>query len=255
MKATYRFADQTISVNTTYSDTHTLCRDYRTGDHAGIEVLISRQDIEFERLKSEREEMIKGGMWSNKTDGYLETLAVYRKIAEIMPYYNTILFHGSCVAVDGEGYLFTAKSGTGKSTHTGLWRQLLGERAIMVNDDKPLIRVSDTAAVAYGTPWDGKHRLSTNMAVPLKAICLLGRSEENHIETITASDAYPILLQQTYRPSDPTALRRTISLLDWLSVRVRLYRLGCNMNLDAAAVSYEIMRGSEHETEKNIYHT
>ena len=110
-----------------------------------------------------------------ENDEYLETLAVYRKIAEKMIDYDTILFHGSVIAVDGIGYLFTAKSGTGKSTHTRLWRELFGERAVMVNDDKPLIKVSENGIIVYGTPWDGKHRLSTNTFVPLKGICFMSK--------------------------------------------------------------------------------
>ena len=109
----------------------------------------------------------------SRPDDYLETLAVCRKIAERMPEHNTFLFYGSCIAVDGAGYVFTAKSGTGKSTHTRLWRELLDNRATMVNDDKPLIRIADDDAIIYGTPWDGKHPLSHNIAVPLKAICIL----------------------------------------------------------------------------------
>ena len=111
----------------------------------------------------------------------METLAVYRKIADQMLSYDTLLFHGSVVAVDETGYLFTAKSGTGKSPHARLWREYLGERAVMVNDDKPLLQITKNGVIAYGTPWDGKHHLSSNIAVPLKAICILTRASENHI--------------------------------------------------------------------------
>ena len=96
--------------------------------------------------------------------------------------YDTILFHGSVIAVDGIGYLFTAKSGTGKSTHTRLWREYFGDRAAMVNDDKPLLKITDSSVIAYGTPYNGKHRLGTNISVPLKAICILTRAADNHIE-------------------------------------------------------------------------
>ena len=118
----------------------------------------------------------------------------------------------------------------------------MGDRAVMVNDDKPLIRISDSGAVIYGTPWDGKHRLSSNIAAPLRAICLLERGEENQIEPITARKAYPMLLQQVYRPADPAALAKTLALLDRLAVSVKLYRLGCNREPEAARLSYETMR-------------
>ena len=192
---------------------------------------ITMDDIEYERSRAE------SGNWSDK---YLEELAVYRKICEKMPYYDTILFHGSVIAVDGYAYMFTATSGTGKSTHAALWRKLLGERAVMVNDDKPLLHIGETTT-AYGTPYDGKHRLSSDISVPLKAVCILERSSENHIETISKSDAYPMLLQQVYRPNDVFALRKTLTLLDKMACNVKFFRLGCNMDISAAELSYGFM--------------
>ena len=157
-----------------------------------------------------------------------------------MPYFDTMLFHGSVVAVDGAAYLFTAASGTGKSTHVALWRKLFGERAVMVNDDKPLLHIGDVVT-AYGTPYDGKHRLSNKIAVPLKAVCILTRAAENSIVPITKSEAYAMLIQQAYRPNDVIALQKTMALVDKLADNVRLYRLGCNMDIEAAKVAYEGM--------------
>ena len=159
-----------------------------------------------------------------------------------MPFRDTFLFHGSAVAVDGAAYLFTARSGTGKSTHTRLWREMLGDRAVMVNDDKPLIRLTEDGAVVYGTPWNGKHRLGTNISVPLKAVCILERAKQNTIRAITREEAFPMLIQQSYRPLDPAALAKTLSLVDRLSRTVSLYRLGCNMDPEAAELSYNIMK-------------
>ena len=159
-----------------------------------------------------------------------------------MPDYQTVLFHGSCVSVDGEAYLFTAKSGTGKSTHTALWRELLGDKAVMVNDDKPLIQIRDGRATVFGTPWDGKHHLSQNISVPLKAICIIQRSLKNSIEQITVPMAYPMLLQQVYRPLDGLALQKTLNLVDELARFVSLWRLSCNMELSAAEIAYQAMK-------------
>ncbi|MGN0600689.1 MAG: hypothetical protein ACI4JK_12455 [Oscillospiraceae bacterium] len=156
--------------------------------------------------------------------------------------YDTILFHGSAVSVDGVGYLFTAKSGTGKSTHTRLWREMLGDRAVMINDDKPLIRVSESGIIVYGTPWDGKHRLSTNIGVPLKALCILERAEDNRIVPITKKDAYNMLMQQVYKPTEPQKLIKTMQLIDRLAANVKLYRLGCNMSPQAAQAAYTAMK-------------
>ena len=155
-----------------------------------------------------------------------------------------ILPAAAAVAVDGRGYLFAAKSGTGKSTHARLWQQLLGDRFTYVNDDKPLIRITPDSALVYGTPYDGKHRLSSNVTVPLEAVCLLRRGEQNAIRPIGAGEAFPRLLQQAYNPQDRAALQRTVVLLQALTEQVQLYELSCNMDIAAAQVAFEGMGGS-----------
>ncbi len=244
MTDTYRLAELNITVSSLYDEVHRLCRDYLSPEpKADFKVVTTQTDIDFEREKSAREDEAEGRPVQKFTDGYLETLAVYRKIAEKLPKYDAFLFHGSCIAVNGEGYIFTAKSGTGKSTHTRLWRELLGNRAVMVNDDKPLIRVSEAGATVYGTPWDGKHRLSSNISAPLKALCILQRAPDNSIYQITAAEAYPMLLQQVYRPYDGEAMKKTLDLIDRLASSVKLWRLNCNTDIRAAKIAYDAMKG------------
>ena len=250
MTGVYRLAEQNIEIRSIHEQVHTLCADYRAdrdAEHAGcvpaFSVETAQADIEAERVVADRIREAKGLPEQPFSDAYLETVAVHRKIAEKMPFYDTFLAHGSTVAVDGEAYLFAALSGTGKSTHTRLWRELLGERAVMVNDDKPFLRVTESGeTIAYGSPWDGKHRLSRNIAVPLRAVCLLERGEQNRIEEITKAEALPrLLILQFYRPVDPEALARTMTLLDRMNPR--FYRLQCNMNLSAAELAYNTMKG------------
>ena len=239
---TIALAGKRIHISALFEDTMAFCREYISSGEADFSVSVTSGDIAFEREKSAREDALEGVPTRHFSDEYLETLAVYRKIAERMPAYGTILFHGSVVAVDGEGYLFTAKSGTGKSTHTRFWREKFGPRAVMVNDDKPLLQIREDGVWACGTPWDGKHRLSTNTAVPLKGICILERAEENHIEAISAKEALPMLLQQSYRPGDPAGVARLLALLDKLAGKTRFYRLGCNLDPEAARAAYEGMQ-------------
>ena len=243
-----RLADKVIAVSSLHEYIAGYCKDYISDDTPDFAVQITQSDIDYEREKSKQEDIKEGIPIRNFSDEYLETLAVYRKTAEKMIDYDTILFHGSAVAVDGIGYLFTAKSGTGKSTHTRLWRELFGERAVMVNDDKPLIKVSENGIIVYGTPWDGKHRLSTNISVPLKAVCVLERSDENRIERVTADSVYDMLVQQVYRPQNPQRLLKTLQLIDVLSENAELYRLGCNVDISAAKTDYNAMKGQTYET-------
>ena len=238
----YKIADKVVEVTSIHAEVHEYCSDYLTDEPADYSVTTTQADIDFECEKSAREDEVEGIPTRHFLDSYLEELAVYRKIAEQMISYDTILFHGSVVAVDGVGYLFTAKSGTGKSTHTRLWRAYFGDRAVMVNDDKPLLKITDSGVTAYGTPYNGKHRLGSNISVPLKAICILTRSADNHIEHITREQAYTMLLQQVYRPADMLKMAKTLELVDRLADSVKLCQLGCNMDISAAKVAFEGMQ-------------
>ena len=239
----YKIAGCVIAVTSFFEQVHKLCRDYETDEPADFSVTVTESDIAYEKQKSDSEYAYEGRPLPCFSDAALEETAVYRKIAEKMIDYDTVVFHGSAIAAEGVCYLFTAKSGTGKSTHTRLWRELLGEKAVTVNDDKPMLRVTNSGILVCGTPYNGKHGIGTNIAVPLKAICILTRSEENHIARITKPQAYPMLLQQVYRPQDPMQMTTTLKLIDIIAESAGLFRLGCNMELSAAELAYNEMKG------------
>ena len=242
MTGKYKFAGKTIEVISVYPDVHEYCKDYISDENADFTVQTSQEDIDFEQQRSDSENICEGKKPVKYPAGYLEELAVYRKIAEKMIEFDTVLFHGSVIAVDGKGYLFTAKSGTGKSTHTKLWREVFGERAVMVNDDKPLLGISDNQVIAYGTPYNGKHHIGNNISVPLKGICILQRNKENIIKKVNKMAVYSMLIQQIYRPSDRDKLKRTLELVDKMSENIDIYVLGCNMDREAAIVAYNGMK-------------
>lgn len=243
MTKKYKMADKVIEVTSLYEKVHRYCKDYQTDESSDFSVTITPEDIAFEKQKSDSEYAYEGLPLPDFSDALLEETAVYRKIAEKMPEYDTFVFHGSVIAVDGQGFLFTAKSGTGKSTHTRLWREYLGEKAVMVNDDKPMLKITDEGVIAYGTPYNGKHHLGANIAVPLKVICILTRGEKNSIVRIDKAEAYAMLLQQVYRPQDPLQMVKTLNLLDKLATNKELYRLACNTDIEAAEVAYNAMKG------------
>ena len=240
-------ANRVVGISALHDATRQFCKDYLTEEPPELTVTVTQVDIEYERNKSIREEKMEGIPARNFPDSYLETLAVYRKIADKMLSLDTLLYHGSAIAVDGQSYLFTATSGTGKSTHTRLWREAFGERAVMVNDDKPLLSITDDGVFACGTPWNGKHFLGNNVVLPLKAICILQRGEENHIRPITPAEALPILLQQSYRPNGVCAMGKYMELVDKLANGVSFYLLECNMDPKVALVSYEAMSAERKE--------
>lgn len=243
MTANYKLADLVVEISSVYDFVHKMCKDYRTDEPAEYFVKTTQEDCDEERRISAKTDIKEGREPVNYSDPYLETLAVYRKITEQFLEDDIILFHGSVIAVDGEAFLFTAKSGTGKSTHTANWRKVFGERAVMVNDDKPLLRITDEGVFAYGTPWDGKHHMSTNMRAPLKAVCVLTRSENNFIEKSSLGKQYSIILQQVHRMKNAEKMKKILGLLDRMFRVTEIYRLGCNMDEESAVVAYNGMKG------------
>ncbi len=244
MKANYCIAELNIEIISLYERVHRYCAGYEAPESTAkpdIIVRITDADIEAERAFSDRTRAREGRLALVPTDDYLEELAVYRKICEKLPYYDRFLFHGSALAMDGEGFLFTAPSGTGKSTHARLWREVFGDKVSMINDDKPVIGIQGNEIRIFGTPWNGKHRLGTNTSVPLKAICFLQRGENNSIREVSKAENLPKLLGQVFRPSDKEALNRVLQLTDRMTDMVKHYILSCNMDPEAAIVSHNMM--------------
>ena len=93
----------------------------------------------------------------------------------------------------------------------------------------------------YATPWRGKHSLGENTSAPLEAIYFVNRGEDNRVEPMTARELYPLLLQQTYTPEDPEAMVRSLALVDRLSRSVKLFKLYCNLDPQAAHVALEAL--------------
>lgn len=241
-----RLADLVIGVKCQYETTKRFCRDYLVEDgtntvgcEENFEVNIVDDDIENERRISEVSSGSREHMEYQKEyrREYLETLALLRKISNRLPEYNCFLMHGAVVAVDGSGYMFTAPSGTGKSTHVALWKKYL-KNAEIINGDKPFIRVDESGVWIYGTPWAGKEGWQKNMAVPLRGICLLGRGEENRIEQISPVQVLPYIMRQIHYTDEPEMAGRTLELLNMMMADVPVYRLECDMSREAAECSY-----------------
>ncbi len=220
-------AGLTVEVSPKYPELAELCRDYQAPPRVKPNFSVSVTD----------EEIAAEGAGGSYPAGYLETLAIYRKLCERALDFGRVLMHGSAFAFDGQGVLFTAPSGTGKSTHAAFWREVYGDRVQPVNDDKPLLTVTRRKVFVSGTPWDGKHHLSANITVPLRAIVLLGRGETDQITRLTATAAYPLLLGQTYRPSDPDRLAATLALMDRAIPHLSFYRMSATLSPDAARVA------------------
>ena len=225
-----KIAGLTIKVDNIYDYITGVCRGYTTdpSDNYDIEIRMTEEDLESEPQPE----------GTTAPPHILESTATYRKIAEALPSFDAFVMHGSAVAVDGVAYIITAKSGIGKTTHTRLWLEALGERAHVLNGDKPVIRFIDGKPIACGTPWRGKENYGISEMLPLGGIVLFGRGSQNKVYPIDRESAFFSLSSQIYRSREANALLKTIELTDKVLSSVRIIRAECNMEREAAELVY-----------------
>ena len=185
--------------------------------------------------------------YPQESDDLCEYMGTGKSFYQQLINYDGIMLHSSAVVVDGKAYLFTADSGTGKSTHTNLWLESF-PGAFILNDDKPALRRIDGVWYAYGTPWSGKYDISTNASAELAGIALLERGSENAIEPCNPREAILRIYMQLNRKTETPEFReKQLELLDRLLTEVPIWKLKCNMDPEAAIVSYNAMFGYEKE--------
>ena len=147
---------------------------------------------------------------------------------------KTVLMHASVVSLEGRGYLMTAPSGTGKSTHTRLWRQCF-DQCELVNDDNPVVRIEQGKAMVYGSPWSGKTPCYRNVCHPVGAYVRLFQEPENNIHPYQPLEAYAMLLpamsSMVWDKRMQTGVSKTVAEMVRLSP---MYRLGCRPDEAAA---------------------
>ena len=241
-----KIAGLKFKITTVYEYTMKLCRDYIVDDNAQTvaDIVIGDNEIarekEYDRATNERQ----GIEWRLFPDYYYESLAVYRKLSSVAIDYKALLFHGSSFAFDGRGIILTAKSGTGKSTHARIWRENFPGQIIMVNDDKPWLKLENDGRIwIYGTPWCGKHHLGTNIGVPAEAICFLSRAENNSCEEVNPDRRLKELMEQSMKFSEPAKMVSVLEVVSKITGTVKFYDLRCNMEPEAAITAKRAIIG------------
>ena len=219
-----------------YGSTKEYCRPYLTDREAEFFIEITVEDLIRQQALLDQEADREGLRRRKFTDPFLERTVIQEKIAEKLLERDTLLLHGSTVAMDGQAYLFTAPCGTGKSTHTRLWREQFGDRAVMVNDDKVFLQLRQNSVWAYGSPWTGKHGIGTNISVPLKGICFLQRGTENKIQKAMPEKWLPELIHQSFLPEEQYS-----DLVLRLAQKIPLWEMSCTKDPQAATIAYEAM--------------
>lgn len=212
--------------------------DFETPD---IAVGIIDKDIDFEK------EMVKDEAPKSYLTTYKIT-ALFRKLADMLPERDSFVLHSACFDVEGVGVAFAAHSGTGKTTHMNLWQKYLGDKMTVVNGDKPIIRFfkdNPDTAYAYGSYWNGKEHLGTNMRTNLKHICFIERSKTNYVEKVDKKIAIDRIFKQVYIPTNPMALTLTMQLVDKLLSNCDLWIIHCNMDENAGKIAYNTIFNTE----------
>ncbi len=239
-------ADLEIEVHNRYAMAPIFFEKYRSNSseqEPDIELSVSDDELEFQkdaffadhpgfqRLTEENEEA------REAVTGYLETVAMHRKLGMELYRYNAFLLHASAICVDGKGICFCAKSGTGKTTHSRLWQELFQDRFFFVNGDKPIVRKMDGKFYLYGTPWAGKENYHRPCRVPLHAICVLQRGKENEIHPISTDEMFFALMSQILHPEAEEAAIKTLDILKEAIGACGRYLLHCTPAIESAVVS------------------
>ena len=226
-----KIAALTVKISAAYPLSRELCRDFITEavQNPDITASVSEEKINYE-LNNAKEK---------STPEYAEFLCIYRIIAEQLPLFNCFVFHGAAISYKDRGYLFTAPSGTGKSTHIRLWRKFIGNDVDIINGDKPIIKVNDGKISVCSTPWAGKENWKKNRLLPLDAITVLTRSEAPFIEPLSPDMCLSRIMNQIYMPKTPEALAKTLELINSMLSGVPVYRLGCDISEESVRVAFE----------------
>lgn len=221
-------ADFVFEIKNKYSYCEQFVADYITDKEPDFFIEVSEEELLNHKARCEGRPL-----------HYLEFLEIYRKICNFIIEKDGILMHGAVIEFDGKAYMFTAPSGTGKTTHIRLWKKLYGDRVSIINGDKPLIRYINGEFVAYGTPWCGKEHFNRNTKAPLCGIVLLSRGESNTIEHLPGDNFNRFLLRQVYMPKKSHLMTQVLEFADKMFSSVPLYHMHCNLSQEAAKVACE----------------
>lgn len=228
--ANYLLAGLVVDIRNRYSYLEKQCAPFRCDDALTPDITVA---VSQEELDNEMQEM------DNRfSSGYVESISIYRKLCLQMPAFRGIFLHSSVIRVGEEGIAFLAPSGTGKSTHTALWQQLLGQQVEVINGDKPIVRFLLNRPEAFGTPWAGKENLYQKDSVVLTDLCFLERAAQNTCTPLSREEALQKIVHQVILPTKTEAVVETLDLLDQLLRSCRLWKIRCNMELSAAETAY-----------------
>lgn len=235
----YEIAGLKVLLTTYYERTYTQAQQYLAQSEWSVE----EADITVEFEHSVYEQQQQSGSMQGAGLELIEYMLTGALFSRCLLMYNGCMLHSSAVVVDGYAYLFSADSGTGKSTHTRLWLEHFGEKAFIINDDKPVLRCENGEWYVYGTPWSGKTNLNVNAKAKLGAIVFLERSQNNWIDAMVIKEAIPKFFGQTIRKLNQLEnMEKVLEIMGKALSESPIYKMGCNISDDAVVTAYERIR-------------
>ncbi len=238
----YNIADLNIHISPIYKTTKKRLEPYLSDETA--------YDFDICIHKDEIDEYIRQSDGPCTSVNAESTVILTRICNTVLERFEGFFFHSSSLMLDGEAYVFSAPSGTGKSTHTALWRKYFGGKVTMINDDKPIIRKINDKFYVCGTPWMGKSNIGNNIKAPAKVVYILQRGVENKAVKVNPGDVFKQILQATVVPADKENMSRLLSLLNEFFSSVPLYLLTCNTDIEAVTAAY---KAANHRNIKGSY--
>lgn len=150
--------------------------------------------------------------------------------------------HSASFLYRGRAWLFSGRSGTGKSTHTNLWREAYGVE--LLNGDLNMLGIQEGMVTVYGQPWCGTSGICTEKAYPLGGITFLKKAPENVCEVPDASEKILSIVQRMISPAwDEDFLRRNIDFAKRVEKHCPVWRLSCRPDREAAEVMKSAVDG------------
>ncbi len=223
-----KMAGLTVRIENRFDHVRKQCAGYIVSAEVPADFAVSVSEEELRREVAKAPELF-------SDDGYAESVIVYEKISNALPAYDAFVMHSSAVSADGWGYAFAAESGTGKTTQTRFWKEVLGERLTVINGDKPVYRFRNGKLMVFGTPWCGKEHWQTNASAPMRALCLLERGEDNAVFPVDAFRLLNELTRHFHLPGGGQVdMPKMTELIDRMVTEVPVYRLRCRNDRSAA---------------------
>jgi len=209
------------------------------------EITVSREEIELFRQSE--------NLGQNYPSLWIETSLVQKKICEYALAYNRMLIHGACVTYKEKAYLFTAPSGTGKTTHAMLWKKYLGHEVKILNGDKPILSFGQEIIV-HGTPWMGKEHYGNNTSAPLSGIVFLKRDTACSIKRLSSRQSFPLLYNQIFFTDKQENIQYVLDGINRIISEIPIYELCCDISEQAVQCCFETLTGIKYNRLGSLKH-